>query len=145
MTTHAPDPLGARTAIEELIRLWSFATAGEGRRPAEEFARLIIAVIGEAGRQDAKFPWPQPMSLQADARLSELFEMAEKRSRQLLESGGCWAAVLGEEIGEVSRETDPELKVRELVQVATAALSWALAIRENRESEAMAAAGAVDS
>ena len=96
------------------------------------------------GHQDEKWGWPRPTEFldddQAHRRdaisIPELFGKCEARARFLLFSGRpCWQAILGEELGEVARETDPEKRIVELIQVAAVALSWAQAIQSEGKSD----------
>ena len=80
-------------------------------RPRTRRQFLIGRLEAEMGAQDDKWGWPR------------LF----RRNKP------CWQAILGEEIGEVAREKDPEKRIAELIQVAAVALSWAQAIEEQGE------------
>ena len=92
-------------------------------------------------RQDEKWGWPRPVEFLEDdfgapedvtISLSEIFDEMETRSRFLFrERRPCWEAIIGEEIGEVGRTGERSGdRVKELIEVAAVALSWAQAILE---------------
>ncbi len=107
---------------------------GKPWRPPMKMECLMDCVREEMRRQDEKWGWPRPVKfLEDDDDLHGVFVWLEKKARQLFAKGKpCWMAILGEEIGEVARESK-EVRIAELVQVAAVALSWAQAIEEQGE------------
>ncbi len=102
-------------------------------RDPDAAQELLDEVRREMDRQDRKWGWPRPTAfLVDDDIMPSLFRQCETSARWLFaHNRPCWMAILGEEIGEVAREADPQARRKELVQVAAVALSWAQAIEED--------------
>ncbi len=108
-------------------------------RNASRRALLLESVRAEMVRQDELWGWPRCSDYLFDDdcddgefdNLSNQMLLMELRSRELIDNQRpCWQAILGEEIGEVARESDPARRLEELIQVAAVALAWAQAIKE---------------
>lgn len=99
---------------------------------------LLEEVRAEADRQDEKWGWPRPKDFLIDfgdghgIDLRPIYDKLEAASRVHLEDAPNWMAILGEEVGEVARENDPDKRVVELVQAAAVCLAWAQAIQERK-------------
>lgn len=105
-----------------------------GKRNQARARALLREVAAEMARQDAKWSWPLTFpASRRDRGVERYLEQAELVARHQFAAGRpSWTAVLGEEAGEVARETDPERLEGELIQLAAVCLSWAQASREER-------------
>ena len=101
-------------------------------RPRGSSEELVKELCAEMSRQDEKWGWPfWDGALEDDQVIVLRLADAESVARRAMAEGrvSC-VGVLAEEVSEAARETDPEKRVAELVQVAAVALSWAQAIQE---------------
>jgi len=114
-------------------------------RDADRSLILLDLLSDEMKRQDRKWGWPRSeVLLESSLALAAKLTDAEEYARHLLdkktpwfalEKKAGWLAILAEEIGEVSRENDPQQRITELIQVAAVSLSWAQAIQENVDGD----------
>jgi hypothetical protein len=92
---------------------------------------LLEMVATETDRQDERWGWPREWVDTRNGFSARRLIDAESVARDELAGGRVsWDAILAEEAGEQARETDPQKRIGELVQLAAVALSAAQDIWE---------------